>query len=85
MWRRNAQIFYFTESLTGSGFGELWKRILQKRFGGDVQLLIFATRFETRVSVEREKGGNEGESFSGFGISSLFVVVRNFEKRRVKK
>ena len=81
MRRKWAQIFYFGESCVGSGFGELWKRILQKIFGGDLQLLIFATRFETEVLTEREKE----ERFSKFGISSLFVVVRNFEKRRVKK
>lgn len=54
--RAYAQIFYFAESLVGSGFRDLWKRIVQKRFGGDLQLLIFATRFETEVSLESKSG-----------------------------
>ena len=56
VWRVCAQNFYFAESLAGSGFGDLWKRIVQKRFGGDLQLLIFATRFETEVSLESKSG-----------------------------
>jgi hypothetical protein len=55
------QFFSFAESFAGSGFWELWKRLVQKRFGGDLQLLIFATRFETEVLAEsKSEEGNGG-------------------------
>jgi len=40
-------------------FHGIRRQLFQKIFGGDVQLLIFATRFEKHGSRKRGKGGKK--------------------------
>jgi hypothetical protein len=51
-----AGFFYFGETLDGTMFHGIRRQLFQKIFGGDVQLLIFATRFEKHGSGKRRKG-----------------------------
>jgi len=50
-----AGFFYFAETLDGTMFHGIRQELFQKIFGGDVQLLIFATRFENTARGKEEK------------------------------
>jgi hypothetical protein len=56
-----AGFFYFVETLDGTMFHGIRQELFQKIFGGDVQLLIFATRFEKHGPAKEEKGRRRPE------------------------
>jgi len=63
-----AGFFYFAETLNGTMFHAIRQELFQKIFGGDQQLLIFATRFE-KHGPARDKETRDGlESFRIIGI-----------------
>jgi hypothetical protein len=51
-----AGFFSFVEKLDGTMFHGIRQELFQKIFGGDCQLLIFATRFEKHGKRKRGKG-----------------------------
>jgi hypothetical protein len=59
-----AGFFYFAETLDGTMFHGIRQELFQKIFGGDLQLLIFATRFEKHGLLKRGKGKREGRKCS---------------------
>jgi hypothetical protein len=67
-----ARFFYFAETLDGTMFHGIRKELFQKIFGSDLQLLIFAARFEKHGALKRgkdkEKAVNARKSLRIIGI-----------------
>jgi len=47
--KKAGSFFLFPQTLYSTAFEYILTKIIQKRFGGDLQLLIFATRFEIKA------------------------------------
>ena len=65
-----AGFFYFVETLDGTMFHGIRQELFQKIFGGDCQLLIFATRFEKHGKRKRGKG----EKKAGMPVKSDRII-----------